>query len=79
MKLSMYNTDTQDDLEMSPLLGKGTTWLNSVKRKSDKVSHLSVVVQSVNGASSTVHHSEHYHPSYFTIVRPQPYTSFYCT
>ena len=38
------------------------------KRESDKVSHLSVAVQSVNGASSTEHHCEHYHPSYFTIV-----------
>ena len=38
------------------------------KKESDKVSHLSVAVQSVNGASSTVHHSEHYHPSYITIV-----------
>ena len=33
MKLSMYNTDTQDDLEMTLLLGKGTTRLNSAKRK----------------------------------------------
>ena len=46
MKLSKYNTDTQDDLEMIPLLA----------------------VQSVNGASSTAHHCEHYHPSYITIV-----------
>ena len=68
MKLSIYNTDTQDDLEMTPLLVKGTTWLNSAKRKAKKVSHLSVAVQSVNGASSTVHHCEHYHPTYFTIV-----------
>ena len=36
MKLSLYNTDTQDDLEMTPLLGKGTTWLNSAKRKATK-------------------------------------------
>ena len=36
MKLSMYNTDTQDDLEMTPLLGKGTTWLNSAKGKATK-------------------------------------------
>ena len=27
-----------------------------------------LAVQSVNGASSTVHHCEHYHHSYFTIV-----------
>ena len=36
MKLSLYNTDTQDDLEMTPLLGKGTKWLNSAKRKATK-------------------------------------------
>ena len=36
MKLSMYNTDTQDDLEMTHLLGKGTTWLNSAKGKATK-------------------------------------------
>ena len=36
MKLSMYNTDIQDDLGMIPLLGKGTTWLNSAKRKVTK-------------------------------------------
>ena len=64
----MYNTDTQDDLKMTPLLGKGTTWLNNAKSKPTKASHLFVAVQSVNGASSTVHHCEHYHPSYFTIV-----------
>ena len=46
MKLSMYNTDTKDNLEMTPLLA----------------------VQSVNGASSTVHHCEHYYHSYFSIV-----------
>ena len=34
------------------------------KKESDEVSHLSVAVQSVSGASSTVHHCEHYHHSY---------------
>ena len=38
------------------------------KKESDKVSHLSVAVQTVNGALSTVHHCEHYHHSHFTIV-----------
>ena len=37
MKFSMYNTDTQDDLEMTPLsIVKGTTWLNSAKKKATK-------------------------------------------
>ena len=36
MKLSMYNTNTQDNLEMTPLLGKGNTWLNSPIRKVTK-------------------------------------------
>ena len=28
--------DTQDDLKMTPLLGKGTTWLSSAKGKATK-------------------------------------------